>query len=123
LKKDIETRDDIRLIVTQFYEKLLQDKTMRPFFAEVVKKGLKEHFDILVDFWDTIIFYSGTYQRNAMAKHIEINQNISMHKDHFNSWLTYFNETVDENFKGKNSFIAKTRALSIATVMQIKILK
>jgi hemoglobin len=42
-------------------------------------------------------------------------------KQHFETWLRYFKETVDEYFEGEIAFIAKERATSIATVMKIKI--
>jgi hemoglobin len=35
----------------------------------------------------------------------------------------YFNNTVDELFEGEKAFIAKERAQSIATVMQIKLVQ
>ena len=36
-------------------------------------------------------------------------------------WLNHFNTTVDENFTGVNAEKIKTQALSLATIMQIKI--
>ena len=39
----------------------------------------------------------------------------------FTIWLHHFNAAVDENFMGTNSEKIKTQALSLATVMQIKI--
>ena len=39
----------------------------------------------------------------------------------FTIWLSHFNNSVDENFKGQKAEQIKTQALSIATVMQIKI--
>ena len=36
------------------------------------------------------------------------------------NWLHYFNSTVDELFEGQVAFLAKQRAKSIATIMQIK---
>jgi hemoglobin len=37
--------------------------------------------------------------------------------------LKHFYEAVDENFEGENAHTLKTRALSIATVMKIKIIE
>jgi hemoglobin len=42
-------------------------------------------------------------------------------KEHFERWRKLFDETVNENFKGEIAHAAKTRALSIATVMQLKV--
>jgi len=41
--------------------------------------------------------------------------------EHFKQWLLHFNQTIDEHFEGEIAHTAKSRALSIATVMQIKI--
>jgi hemoglobin len=43
-----------------------------------------------------------------------------LQKHHFDTWLRYFKATVDELFEGERAFLAKERATSIATVMQIK---
>jgi len=40
---------------------------------------------------------------------------------HFKHWLSSFNDSVDELFEGQMAHTAKSRALSIATVMKIKI--
>ena len=39
----------------------------------------------------------------------------------FTIWLHHFYDTVDANFKGEKAEQIKTQALSIATIMQIKI--
>lgn len=120
MKKDIENREDLLLLITKFYEKLLADDSINYLFTDVVQVNLGHHFPVLVDFWDSILFQSGTYQKNAMQPHIVLHQKSPLAKHHFETWLRYFKETVDELFKGDNAFIIKERATSIATVMQIK---
>ena len=66
-------------------------------------------------------FYTGGYQGNAMKKHININRVTPLQKKHFVRWLQLFNETVDEYFEGEKAELAKQRAHSIATVIQVKI--
>lgn len=56
-----------------------------------------------------------------MQPHLVLNQKSPIENHHFDAWLRYFNETVDELFDGEKAFFAKERALSIATVMKIKI--
>ena len=77
--------------------------------------------DILVNFWDSVLFQNDVYRKNAMQPHLILHQQSPLQKHHFETWLTYFNESVDELFEGEKAFLAKERALSIATVMQIKI--
>lgn len=121
MKKDIETREDLLLLVTQFYKKLLNDDSINYIFTEIAKINLDHHLPVLVNFWDSILFQSDTYQKNAMQPHISLNQKSPLQPQHFETWLRYFNETVDELFEGEKAFIAKERALSIATVMKIKL--
>ncbi len=120
-KKDIENRDDLLLLMQQFYKKLLADDSINYLFTDIAKVNLDHHFPVLVDFWDSMLFQTGAYQKNAMQPHLALHQKSPLDKQHFETWLRYFKETVDEQFDGNNAFIIKERATSIATVMQIKI--
>ncbi len=121
MKKDIENRNDLLLLMQEFYKKLLADDSINYLFTAVAKINLDHHFPVLVDFWDSVLFQSGTYQKNAMQPHLALHQKSPLEKHHFNTWLGYFKTTVDELFEGQNAFVIKERATSIATVMQIKI--
>ena len=121
MKKDIENRNDLLLLMQEFYKKLLADDSINYLFTAVAKINLDHHFPVLVDFWDSVLFQSGTYQKNAMQPHLALHQKSPLEKHHFNTWLGYFKTTVDELFDGQNAFVIKERATSIATVMQIKI--
>lgn len=122
MKKDIENRDDIYLLVKTFYEKLMSDDLMIPFFEDFKDPShLEVHLQTLVDFWEDILFYSGGYRKNVMQPHLEMQKKMPFLEKHFNRWLLSFNESVDALFEGENSLAAKSRALSIATVMKIKI--
>lgn len=119
-KKDIENRGDLLLLIQEFYKKLLADDSINYLFTDVANINLEYHFPVLVDFWDSILFQSDTYRKNAMQPHIALHQKSPLTKHHFETWLRYFKETVDELFAGDNAFIIKEKATSIATVMQIK---
>ena len=122
MKKDIATREDLYVVVESFYEKLLRDPLLFPFFIKFREaKYLKEHLNVLVDFWDNILFYSGTYTKNAMQPHLKLNAIRPIEKKHFERWIEHFNSAVDARFEGENAHAVKSRALSIATVMQIKV--
>lgn len=120
-KKDIENREDLLLLMQEFYKKLLSDDSISYLFTAVAKIDLTHHLPVLVDFWDSILFQSDTYRKNAMQPHLSLHQQSPLQKHHFETWLRYFKATVDELFEGEKAFLAKERATSIATVMQIKI--
>lgn len=120
-KKDIQHREDLLLLMQAFYKKLLADDSISYLFTEVAKIDLAHHLPVLVDFWDSILFQADTYRKNAMQPHMVLHQQSPLQKHHFETWLRYFKSSVDELFEGEIAFLAKERATSIATVMQIKI--
>ncbi len=118
--RDISSRDDIELVVREFYEKLLVDEVVGFLFTEVVQLNLEEHFPKLIDFWEDQLLGTNKYAGNPMRVHMNLHQKEPLTKAHFDRWLFFFNETIDANFEGIKAHLAKERALSIATVMQIK---
>lgn len=121
MKKDISSREDLLQLLTLFYSKLLADKSISYLFTDIAKIDLPHHMGTLVNFWDSVLFQNDVYRKNAMQPHLVLHQKSPLQKHHFETWLTYFNESVDELFEGEKAFLAKERALSIATVMQIKV--
>lgn len=121
MKPDISSRADIEFIVKSFYDKLLLDEEMRHFFQDFVdKNSLSHHLKIIADFWEDILFQTNNYKNNPMQKHLDFNNKMPFSKEHFNSWIKHLFITVDDNFSGNISETLKTRAQSIATVMQLK---
>jgi hemoglobin len=118
--RDIQTREDLHLLMSSFYVKLLQDPQVNFIFTEVAKIDLEPHLIELVDFWEQMLFNTGSYRKNVLKIHMDINDKIKLSEAHFAIWLNYFNLTIDENFTGEIAENMKTRALSIATVMKIK---
>jgi len=121
MKKDISSREDLYIIVTEFYEKLLVNENIKHFFEKFHDHNtLEHHLQTLIDFWDNVLFYSGTYNKNAMMPHLLLHQKKPFSKIHFETWLQLFNKSVDDNFLGEKASTLKNRALSIATIMRIK---
>lgn len=121
MKKDIQNREDLLRLVTLFYQKLLADPSISYLFTDVAKIDLGHHLPVLVDFWDSVLFQSDTYHKNAMQPHLALHRQSPLQDQHFETWLRYFRESTDELFDGGKAFQIKERATSIATVMRIKI--
>ncbi len=119
--KDIENRQDIEFLLRQFYTRLLKDPTIGYIFTDVAKIDLEHHLPILADFWELSLFHTGNYRNNPMQVHMDLNDKEKLTEAHFQTWLGHFHDTVDDNFSGINAERIKTRAVSIATVMKIKI--
>lgn len=121
MKHDIQTRDDLFVLVKTFYEKLFADELLQTIFIDVAKIKLEEHLPILVDFWDSILLDGDSYRRNQMEKHTELNKKFRLEKQHFDQWIFLWNQTIDELFAGERAEHAKFRAKSIADIMSYKI--
>lgn len=121
MKKDIANRDDIILLVNSFYEKVKKDQVIGYIFNDVAKVNWEKHLPVMYDFWENVIFFTGSYTGNPMTAHKQLHQKVPLNAEHFQEWIKLFTQTVDELFEGDKAELTKQRAISIATVMQIKI--
>ena len=120
MKKDIESKADIELLVNSFYDKVKVDPVIGPFFTELVKINWDKHLPVMYSFWENTLFFTGSYSGNPMKMHQKLNDIFHLDAKHFDRWVKLFTTNVDELFAGEKAELAKQRARSIATVMQIK---
>lgn len=121
-RKDINHRKDIVLLVNAFYEKVKLDQEIGPIFSDVAHVNWEKHLPVMYDFWENIIFQTGNYAGNPMTAHFKLHEKHPFTKAHFVRWLALFQDTLNDNFEGQNTELARQRALSIATVMEIKLI-
>lgn len=119
---DIESRKDIELMVNTFYEKVKSSTIIGFIFNDVEKVNWQEHLPVMYNFWENTLFFTGSYNGNPMLIHQQLNQRIALTTEHFTEWLYLFTNTVDELFEGERAELAKQRAISISTIMKMKIL-
>lgn len=87
--KDIQTAEEIHLVVDEFYKKLLADEKISYIFTDVVKIKLEEHLPILVTFWSQAILGTGGYVNNLTQIHLDINA-----KSYLSKELLKFGSTI-----------------------------
>ena len=121
IKEDIRSRNDIELFLKKFYEKVKKDDTIGIIFTEIIPMNWDHHILLITDFWETILLDNPVYKKNAMEVHYTLNRIFPLKKEHFDSWLMIFNDTLDEMYEGEKVLLAKKRAKSIAMLMEIKI--
>lgn len=119
--EDIQSRNDIVILVDRFYEKVLADELIGLFFTKIVKLNTKIHIPVMYDFWETTLLRGRSYKGNPMVKHIELDRMKAIEKKHFDRWIVLWQETVKENFVGEKAMLAIQRANQIAQLMQHKI--
>jgi hemoglobin len=122
MKKDISGKVEIRLLVDSFYEKVRKDDIIGFIFTNIARVNWEHHLPVMYDFWENVLFQTGGYTGNPMVTHIQLHHQFPLTRDHFVQWKKLFLDTIEEHFEGPNAELARQRALSIATVMEIKIL-
>lgn len=122
MKKDIENIKDIKFLINSFYDKVKADTTIGYIFNDIAKVNWEKHLPVMYNFWENVIFFTGSYSGNPMTAHVKMHSVVNFTPEHFERWLKLFTATVDELFAGNKAELAKQRAISIATVMQLKIL-
>jgi hemoglobin len=122
MKTDIKNRSDIEKLINAFYDKIKIDSKIGYFFNDVAKVNWEKHLPRMYDFWENVIFSTGDFVGNPMAKHKELHQKSTMTEAHFQHWNALFNETVDELFIGEKAEEIKQRAANIAMAMMYKTL-
>ena len=119
--KDIQTQQDLYLLVNQFYKKLLSDKSISYIFTDIVKIKIEEHLPILVTFWSQMILGTGGHTNNLTDIHLKIDKLSHLSSELFEIWLMHFNSNVNELFEGENDNKVMAQAQQLAMIMQIKI--
>ena len=115
--RDIANRDDIEVLVTVFYERAFADPLLGPIFIDVAKMDLSAHMPIMCDFWETVLFRSDAYRRNALALHVALHARAHLEWRHFERWLALWMETTNELFAGEKAELAQLQATRIAGSM------
>jgi hemoglobin len=125
-KKDINTREDIALLVDSFYVKVKQDETLGPIFNAAITDWDK-HLIHLTTFWESSLFFSrkldAKYSGNPLDVHVKVDKdnNNAITEMHFGIWLNYWVQTIDELFEGEVANNAKRRARKMGTFLYLKI--
>ena len=111
--KDIETSEDVRLLVDLFYQKLMVDEKIGHFFHDL---DLEQHLPKVTDFWSFILIDQPGYTGNMMNAHARL----ALKDTDFDQWLLLFHQTIDDHFYGEKATLAKDRSTLIAWTMKSK---
>lgn len=120
-KRDIESRADLEVLLRKFYTRVFADDLIGRFFTEVVPLDLDAHIGVISDFWEAIVFSRHTYRKNVMEVHQHIHRLSAIRQHHLDRWLQLFTATVVESHEGPRATLMQQRALSIATLMNMKL--
>lgn len=122
MKKKIESREDISLLVNTFYSKVRKNELLGPIFNGIIKDW-PSHLELLTDFWETNLFFQRKYFGNPMHAHVEVDKKVggTINELHFGTWINLWHETINELFEGETAEIAKNRARNMGTFLNLNI--
>ena len=120
MKKQIQSREDVSLLVHSFYAKIRKDEEIGHFFNDVIKDW-DEHLEKLTNFWEMNLFGVRNYMGNPIEAHIEVDQNSGgvITTNEFGIWLNHWFATIDELFEGENADTLKRRARKMSSMLYL----
>ena len=111
--KELLNRNDIELLITEFYTNLLQIEEMKPVFEGL---NLTEHVPKIVNFWAFVLLDEEGYRTNVFDKHIRLP--IKPHM--FDTWFDTWKKTVRKSFFGEKAELAIQRAEVLSHTFKAK---
>lgn len=117
MKREIETMEDIRLLVDTFYDKVRQNPLLGPIFDDVIGNQWPVHLEKMYRFWQTVLFGEHTYYGAPFPPHAEL----PVDHRHFDTWLELWHDTIDRFFTGEVATEAKWRGDKMAAMFLSKI--
>jgi len=115
--KDINSIDDVKLLVNTFYQKVRENELLGPIFNSVIKDRWPEHLEKMYRFWQTVLLEDHTYFGSPFPPHAML----PVEKKHFDTWLGLWQGTIDSFFAGEKANEAKWRGDKMAVMFLSKI--
>lgn len=117
MKTDIQNREDIVRMVDTFYGRVRENQLLGSIFNPRLEGRWPEHLEKMYNFWQTMLLYEHTYSGHPFAPHALM----PLQKEHFDTWVQLFTDTVKELFEGPLASEAIERAERMAIIFQTKI--
>lgn len=116
-QKDLQTLEDVKILVDDFYGRVRKDDLLADIFNAVIQDKWPEHLNKMYTFWQTVLLKEHTYYGSPFPPHAEL----PVEKAHFERWLQLFHATLDEHFQGETTEEAKWRSERMAEMFLMKI--
>lgn len=115
--REIQTIDDIKLLVNNFYDAVKQDVILKDIFNNVIQDRWPQHLTKMYTFWQTVLLGEYTYEGTPFPPHAKL----PIDKQHFERWVQLFNTTVNTFFIGEKAEKAKWQGNRMAEMFLSKI--
>ena len=117
VRPDIADRDDIELLVRNFYRDAATDDLLGPVF-EAARVHWDAHVATLIDFWAWQLLGEPGYQGQPLRAHQPVHARTPLSHTHYERWIELFCDTVDASFEGPRAEVAKGRGRRMAAAME-----
>ncbi|MEO6830868.1 MAG: group III truncated hemoglobin [Chitinophagaceae bacterium] len=118
MKSDIKGLEDIKILVDEFYGKVKEDALLAPIFFEHIPGDWGPHLNKMYKFWNAALFGKTGYVGNPFARHAHM----PVMQTHFEHWLHWWWQTVDNHFEGPIANDAKKRGEIMANTFLNRII-
>lgn len=116
-RTDIVDRDDIELVVRNFYRDAAMDDVLGPVF-EAANVNWNAHIATLIDFWAWQLLGEARYDGQPLLAHESVHARTPLSHAHYQRWVELFCETIDVAFRGPSAEVAKGRGRKMASAME-----
>ncbi|MGB0114124.1 MAG: DUF1971 domain-containing protein [Ilumatobacteraceae bacterium] len=116
--RDLDTRDEIFVMVTRQYADITQDDLLEPYFD--FGPGFIDwhaHIATMTDYWSHLVLGEGQYEIDTLENHRALHEQSAFTPELFDRWLQIFHDTVNGGWSGPKADIANQRASGMAWAM------
>lgn len=107
--------EDLHHTLVAFYTRLETEPLLAPYFETI---DMTAHLPRIVAFWETLLFHTGAYSRNAFLPHLAMP---GLTSGHFARWVATLEAILDARFEGPMTERMKSLAHRIAYSMQLRL--
>jgi len=113
------TKEHIKKLVINFYQKVRNDEMLGPIFNEVAKVDWGHHIPLICQFWNSIMLKTNEYHSNAYRKHVILGEKTNLTEAHFTRWLMLFQQEAFTHLPAEEAQLITDKATMIASSLKI----
>ncbi len=116
--RDLDSREEIFVMVTRQYADITQDDLLEPFFD--FGPGFidwQAHIATVTDYWCHVVLGEGEYDVDTLENHRQLHAQAAFTPELFDRWLQIFHDTVNDGWSGPHADVANKRATGMAWAM------
>ena len=115
---DLDSRQQVEAFVDRFYQRVLADPQLAPIFIDVASIDLAVHLPHIKNYWCKLLLGESGYRRHTMNIHRVLHGKRALTRGDFQRWLTLFEATLDQYYRGPYTEKARRIAGAIAANME-----